>query len=38
MAVILLEPLVDLAVLAAAKGLRGRLPATLVTSRLYAAA
>ena len=36
--VILLEPLVDLAVLAAAKGLRGKLSATLVTSRLFSAA
>jgi ABC-type Co2+ transport system permease subunit len=38
MTVVLLEPLVDLAVLAAAKGLRGKVPTGLVTGRLYAAA
>lgn len=38
MTVILLEPLVDLAVLATAKHLRGSLPASLVSRRLYAAA
>ena len=37
MSVVLLEPLVDLAVLAAAKALRGRLPEALVARRLYAA-
>ncbi|MBD3764596.1 MAG: energy-coupling factor ABC transporter permease [Rhodobacterales bacterium] len=38
MSVVLLEPLVDLAVLAVAKTLRGKVPAALVTDRLYAAA
>lgn len=38
MTVVLLEPLVDLAVLAAAKGLRGKVPTGLVNGRLYAAA
>lgn len=38
MAVVLIEPLVDLAVLAAAKGLRGKQVAALATPRLYAAA
>lgn len=37
MTVVLLEPLVDLAVLAVAKTLRGKVPAGLVTERLYAA-
>ena len=37
MSVVLLEPLVDLAVLAGAKALRGRLPEALVARRLYAA-
>lgn len=36
MTVVLLEPLVGLAVLALAKTLRGKVPAGLVTSRLYA--
>lgn len=38
MTVVLIEPLVDLAVLAVAKNLRGKVPAGLVTNRLYAAA
>lgn len=38
LAVILIEPLADLAVLAGAKALRGRTPGALVTPRLYAAA
>jgi hypothetical protein len=38
MTVVLLEPLVDLAVLTVAKALRGKVPAGLVTKRLYAAA
>ena len=38
MAVIVLEPLADLAVLAGAKALRGKTPAALVTPRLYSAA
>lgn len=38
MTVVLLEPLVDLGVLAAAKALRGKTPAALVTPRLYNAA
>jgi hypothetical protein len=38
MLVILVEPLADLAVLAAAKALRDRVPAGLVTPRLYSAA
>jgi ABC-type Co2+ transport system permease subunit len=38
MSVILLEPVVDLAVLAAAKAMRNRTPAGLVTARLYNAA
>jgi len=38
LAVILLEPLVDLAVLAGAKALRGKTPPPFVTSRLYSAA
>lgn len=38
LAVIVLEPLADLAVLAGAKALRGKAPAALVTPRLYAAA
>lgn len=38
MSVLLLEPLVDLAVLAAAKALRGKTPGLLVSPRLYAGA
>lgn len=38
LAVILLEPLADLGVLAVAKSLRGKMPAGLVTRRLYDAA
>ncbi|MEH7828087.1 energy-coupling factor ABC transporter permease [Gemmobacter denitrificans] len=38
MTVVLLEPIVDLAVLAVAKTLRGQTPAALVSPRLYAAA
>ena len=38
MLVVLAEPLVDLAVLTVAKALRGKVPAGLVTERLYAAA
>lgn len=38
MTVVLLEPLVDLAVLGVAKNLSGKVPAGLVTNRLYAAA
>ena len=37
MAVIILEPLADLAVLAGAKALRGKTPSALVTPRLYSA-
>lgn len=38
LAVVLIEPLVDLAVLAGAKALAGKTPAALVTPRLFAAA
>ena len=38
MAVIILEPLADLAVLAAAKALRDKTPAGMVNARLYKAA